>query len=154
MLPPSSLLLFGSFVPFFWFFVCLFFFDICVQIRYQAASPDEATLVDAARNLGFFFHVNTPLPPLPLSPSPLLFFFSHLSSQTRNPRDIICNIMGEDVQFQILNVLEFNSTRKRMSVITKDSSTGTLPPSFLHLPFSPHPFLVLFCFILLIIFYF
>lgn len=32
--------------------------------------------------------------------------------------------MGEDVQFNILNVLEFNSTRKRMSVITKDLSTG------------------------------
>ena len=93
------------------------FFDVFGGIKYQAASPDEVTLVDAARNLGFFFHVC--IAHSPLSPSSLLSPSRSRSLtvciQTRNPRDIICNIMGEDVQFQILNVLEFNSTRKRMS---------------------------------------
>lgn len=73
--------------------------------------------MDAARQLGFYFHVIYSL---------LLIYAKLTIFQTRNPKDIICNILGEDIQFIILNVLEFNSTRKRMSVITKDRTTGKI----------------------------
>ena len=39
--------------------------------------------------------------------------------QTRQPHGIVVNIDGIDQQFDILNILEFNSTRKRMSVIAR-----------------------------------
>lgn len=71
------------------------------NIRYQAASPDEGALVEAARNLGFFFH-------------------------TRNPKDVICDIRGKRQRFEVLAVLEFNSTRKRMSVICRNVDDGVI----------------------------
>lgn len=37
----------------------------------------------------------------------------------RRPRSITVQILGEDKEFEILNVCEFNSTRKRMSVICR-----------------------------------
>lgn len=64
------------------------------QISYQASSPDEAALVLAAKRLGYIFH-------------------------TRRPRCVVVHIHGQDELFEILNVCEFNSTRKRMSVIVK-----------------------------------
>eukprot|EP00055_Hartaetosiga_balthica_P013214 m.66930 g.66930 ORF g.66930 m.66930 type:complete len:1162 (+) comp8199_c0_seq1:30-3515(+) len=64
-------------------------------IVYQAASPDEAALVEAVKVLGFSFNV-------------------------RQPDRIIINALGNDETFFILNILEFNSTRKRMSVIVRD----------------------------------
>lgn len=70
-------------------------------IRYQAASPDEGALVSAARNFGFFFH-------------------------TRNPKDVVCDLRGKRKRFEILAVLEFNSTRKRMSVICRSPHDGVI----------------------------
>lgn len=70
-------------------------------IRYQAASPDEGALVAAARNFGFFFH-------------------------TRNPKDVVCDLRGKRKRFEILAVLEFNSTRKRMSVICRNQQDGVI----------------------------
>ncbi|KAI9305121.1 hypothetical protein BJ944DRAFT_256020 [Cunninghamella echinulata] len=64
------------------------------QIEYKAQSPDEAALVATARDMGFVFlgkEVNT----------------------------LHAEIKGEKQSFDLLNVLEFNSTRKRMSVIIK-----------------------------------
>ncbi|KAL1807211.1 hypothetical protein ACET3Z_030279 [Daucus carota] len=71
------------------------------KIRYQAASPDEAALVSAAKNFGFFFYRRTP--------TKIFVRESHVER------------MGqiEDVSYEILNVLEFNSTRKRQSVICR-----------------------------------
>ncbi|EGD72161.1 hypothetical protein PTSG_00182 [Salpingoeca rosetta] len=66
-------------------------------IVYQAASPDEAALVSAVKRLGFSFNV-------------------------RQPDRVVINALGSDETFFILNVLEFNSTRKRMSVIVRDES--------------------------------
>ena len=40
--------------------------------------------------------------------------------QTRKPKSVFVNIMGASSEFEILNVCEFNSTRKRMSVIVRN----------------------------------
>ncbi|KAL0084969.1 hypothetical protein J3Q64DRAFT_1809699 [Phycomyces blakesleeanus] len=64
-------------------------------IVYQASSPDEAALVQGASSV-FAYH-----------------FYA------RRPRSINCTVKGVDQEFQILNVCEFNSTRKRMSVVLR-----------------------------------
>ncbi|XP_031122420.1 phospholipid-transporting ATPase 3-like isoform X1 [Ipomoea triloba] len=71
------------------------------KIRYQAASPDEAALVVAAKNFGFFFYKRTP--------TMIYVRESHVEKMG----------MVQDVPYEILNVLEFNSTRKRQSVICR-----------------------------------
>ena len=65
------------------------------KLRYQASSPDEAALVNGAKSLGYIFH-------------------------TRKPKSITISVHGEDQEYQILAVNEFNSTRKRMSVVVRD----------------------------------
>ncbi|KAI8021768.1 Phospholipid-transporting ATPase 3 [Camellia lanceoleosa] len=71
------------------------------KIRYQAASPDEAALVTAAKNFGFLFYRRTPT---------LIYV-----------RESHAGKMGkvQDVAYEILNVLEFNSIRKRQSVVCR-----------------------------------
>ncbi|CEP15440.1 hypothetical protein [Parasitella parasitica] len=63
-------------------------------VEYKAQSPDEAALVASARDLGFVF-------------------------LGREANTLTAEIMGEKKKYELLNVLEFNSTRKRMSVIIK-----------------------------------
>ncbi|KAJ8322920.1 hypothetical protein BDV3_006798 [Batrachochytrium dendrobatidis] len=65
------------------------------KITYQASSPDEAALVDGASSLGYLFH-------------------------TRRPKSVTIAAVGENMEYQILNVNEFNSTRKRMSIVVRD----------------------------------
>lgn len=60
----------------------------------KAQSPDEAALVGTARALGFAF-----------------------SGKTK--KGYILRVQGEKREYQVLNTLEFNSTRKRMSAIVK-----------------------------------
>ncbi|KAK3719884.1 hypothetical protein RRG08_040183 [Elysia crispata] len=64
------------------------------DIQYLASSPDEAALVKASSFMKHVFH-------------------------TRTPDYVIVDVMGEALKFQILNVLEFTSKRKRMSVIVR-----------------------------------
>lgn len=64
------------------------------QIVYKAESPDEAALVSAARDVGFAF-------------------------VARRGKQLFVDFLGVEYEFELLNVLEFNSTRKRMSVIVK-----------------------------------
>ncbi|KAF8813752.1 Ca-transporting ATPase [Phlegmacium glaucopus] len=64
------------------------------KMVYQASSPDEAALVAGAELLGYQFH-------------------------TRKPKSVFVNVQGQSQEFQILNVCEFNSTRKRMSTIIR-----------------------------------
>uniref|UniRef100_A0A4W2C261 Phospholipid-transporting ATPase n=1 Tax=Bos indicus x Bos taurus TaxID=30522 RepID=A0A4W2C261_BOBOX len=64
------------------------------NISYQASSPDEAALVKGAKKLGFVF-------------------------TTRMPNSVTIEAMGEELTFEILNVLEFSSNRKRMSIIVR-----------------------------------
>ena len=63
-------------------------------ITYQAASPDEDAIVCAARDIGYIF-------------------------TARTPNTVTINAMGKEECYEVLNVLEFNSTRKRMSVIVR-----------------------------------
>ncbi|CAO3648890.1 unnamed protein product [Cunninghamella echinulata] len=64
------------------------------EIAYQASSPDEGALVKGASDLGYIFH-------------------------TRKPNSVACSVLGKDLEYQVLNVCEFNSTRKRMSAIIR-----------------------------------
>ncbi|KAG2226233.1 hypothetical protein INT45_003378, partial [Circinella minor] len=64
------------------------------QLVYKAESPDEAALVSAARDLGFSF-------------------------LSRQGKRLTVDLLGIEYEFQLLNTLEFNSTRKRMSVIVQ-----------------------------------
>lgn len=69
------------------------------DIVYKAQSPDEAALVATARDVGFTF-------------------------VARESDTVIMDALGELRNFTLLNVLEFNSTRKRMSVIMRSSDGG------------------------------
>ncbi|OWB86297.1 hypothetical protein B5S33_g4983 [[Candida] boidinii] len=62
------------------------------SIKYQAASPDEGALVDGAAMLGYKFTI-------------------------RKPSSITIDIQGTVKSYELLNICEFNSTRKRMSAI-------------------------------------
>ncbi|XP_077965720.1 phospholipid-transporting ATPase ID-like isoform X2 [Styela clava] len=64
------------------------------SLVYQAQSPDENALVSAARNFGFVF-----------------------VSRTFNT--ITVKEMGNDVEYEVLAILDFDNVRKRMSVIVR-----------------------------------
>uniref|UniRef100_A0A8C6PZR0 Phospholipid-transporting ATPase n=1 Tax=Nothobranchius furzeri TaxID=105023 RepID=A0A8C6PZR0_NOTFU len=64
------------------------------QIIYQASSPDEGALVKAAKGLGFVF-------------------------TARTPHSVIIEARGKEMSYELLNVLEFSSNRKRMSVVVR-----------------------------------
>ncbi|XP_072352775.1 probable phospholipid-transporting ATPase IA isoform X4 [Scyliorhinus torazame] len=64
------------------------------KIIYQASSPDEGALVRAAKQLGFVF-------------------------SGRTPNSVIIEAFGQEEKYELLNVLEFTSNRKRMSVIVR-----------------------------------
>ncbi|KAI2637396.1 hypothetical protein GGS21DRAFT_511376 [Xylaria nigripes] len=62
------------------------------KIKYQAASPDEGALVQGAVTMGYTFIA-------------------------RKPRTVIIEVNGTQMEYELLAVCEFNSTRKRMSTI-------------------------------------
>ena len=65
---------------------------------YTSSSPDELALVNAARQFGYEF-------------------------KGRDGDDALVirnNHTGQDIKYQLLNVCEFTSTRKRMSCILRD----------------------------------
>uniref|UniRef100_A0A1A9V9K6 Phospholipid-transporting ATPase n=1 Tax=Glossina austeni TaxID=7395 RepID=A0A1A9V9K6_GLOAU len=64
------------------------------SITYHAASPDERALVEGAKLFGYVF-------------------------ETRTPHHVEINALGEKEQYEILNILEFTSVRKRMSAIVR-----------------------------------
>ncbi|KAI9206974.1 uncharacterized protein BJ171DRAFT_456836 [Polychytrium aggregatum] len=66
-------------------------------IIYQASSPDEGALVKGAQMLGFKF-------------------------TTRRPKSVTIAVEGQDLEYEVLNICEFNSTRKRMSAIVRAPS--------------------------------
>ncbi|XP_064608442.1 probable phospholipid-transporting ATPase IA isoform X3 [Liolophura sinensis] len=68
--------------------------DLENGIIYQAASPDEGALVKGVRKLGFVF-------------------------TTRTPDSVAVEVFGKEEKYEILNVLEFSSTRKRMSIVVR-----------------------------------
>lgn len=64
-------------------------------IAYNASSPDELALVNGARHLGFAF------------------------DSRDDEGSMVCNTWDGQRKFKLLNVIEFDSTRKRMSVIVR-----------------------------------
>lgn len=70
------------------------------EISYQAASPDESALVNAAKELGYMVIDRQPHSlTVRVQPSP--------------------DVTPVDETFEILNVIEFSSARKRMSVVIR-----------------------------------
>lgn len=65
-------------------------------IEYKAESPDESALVAAARDMGFVF-------------------------LSRTTTEIEIEVMGQPERYTPLRVLEFNSSRKRMSTIVRQA---------------------------------
>nr|XP_027204123.1 probable phospholipid-transporting ATPase IM [Dermatophagoides pteronyssinus] len=66
------------------------------NLEYQAQSPDEAALTSAARNFGFVF-------------------------RSRTPTSITIIELGEIKTYELLDILDFNNVRKRMSVIVRQN---------------------------------
>ncbi|ORX47116.1 phospholipid-translocating P-type ATPase [Piromyces finnis] len=62
------------------------------SLSYRAQSPDEGALVEGARNLGF-------------------------TLIGRNQSKLVLDVLGEEQVYEALQVIEFDSDRKRMSVI-------------------------------------
>ncbi|XP_036138171.1 phospholipid-transporting ATPase IK-like [Molossus molossus] len=65
------------------------------QLLYQAASPDEEALVTAARNFGYVF-------------------------LARTQNSITVMELGEERVYEVLAMMDFNSIRKRMSVLVRN----------------------------------
>src|SRR5690606_18008038 len=70
-------------------------------IDYKAQSPDEAALVSTARDVGFVF-------------------------VEQKQDNMILEVLGQTQTYELLSVLEFNSTRKRMSVIVRPPEGGIM----------------------------
>ena len=64
------------------------------KIEFKAQSPDEAALVATARDCGF-------------------------TVLGRSNEGIILNVLGDEKEYTVMNTLEFNSSRKRMSAIIR-----------------------------------
>jgi len=64
--------------------------------KYNASSPDELALVNAAK------------------------FFGAEFVKRDEENNMIIKIEGKQLSYRLMNILEFNSTRKRMSVIVED----------------------------------
>ncbi|XP_054806514.1 putative phospholipid-transporting ATPase 9 isoform X2 [Prosopis cineraria] len=71
------------------------------KVSYEAESPDEAAFVIAARELGFEFYERTQ---------------AEISIREFNLK----SKMKEERSYKLLNIIEFSSARKRMSVIVRD----------------------------------
>ena len=71
------------------------------RIEFKAQSPDEAALVATARDVGF-------------------------AVVSRTQRGVKLDILGTETEYTILQTLEFNSARKRMSVIVRMPDTNAI----------------------------
>lgn len=67
------------------------------NINYQASSPDEYAILQALKSINILFH-------------------------TRQSNKIKIKFLDEERTYELLNLIEFNSIRKRVSVILKDSN--------------------------------
>ena len=67
------------------------------RVVFQASSPDEAALVAGAQALGYEF-------------------------TTRTPRSVYVQVQGAELAYELLQVCEFTSARKRMSTVVREPS--------------------------------
>lgn len=65
------------------------------EIKYNASSPDELALVNAAR------------------------YFNYIFKGRDEDSNMVVDVMGREVKYKLLNVIEFTSARKRMTVIVR-----------------------------------
>lgn len=70
--------------------------------KFNASSPDELSLVNAAK------------------------FFGASFIKRDEENNLIITINGRELKYRLLNILEFTSSRKRMSVIVEDSEGSYL----------------------------
>jgi len=70
--------------------------------KFNASSPDELALVNAAK------------------------FFGASFIKRDEENNMIITINGRELKYRLLNILEFTSSRKRMSVIVEDSEGSYL----------------------------
>ncbi|EGC32029.1 hypothetical protein DICPUDRAFT_49817, partial [Dictyostelium purpureum] len=80
------------------------------KIKYSSSSPDETALVEAASNLGFKLYNRT----------------SNSITIKTPPSECYPNQESPFKTFSILNVIEFTSNRKKMSIIVKDNTTNEI----------------------------
>ncbi|GAW03664.1 phospholipid-translocating P-type ATPase [Lentinula edodes] len=76
------------------------------KIEYKAQSPDEAALVKAAADVGYVFRGRE---------REILY----LQTPFTNDKDHLADQKDKYEKYELLNILEFNSTRKRMSVVLR-----------------------------------
>ncbi|GLC46232.1 hypothetical protein PLESTM_001843200 [Pleodorina starrii] len=109
-------------------------------IKYEAESPDEAALVVAAKVFGFFFHRRTATSITVRERGRRGAGRAGNSGNSGNSGNgaAVAAVRGAgggvggggggavDVEYDILAVLEFNSTRKRMSVVVRDKTSDKI----------------------------
>ncbi|KAK3808047.1 MAG: hypothetical protein JOS17DRAFT_692052, partial [Linnemannia elongata] len=81
-------------------------------IKYRAESPDEAALVSAAKNVGFAF--------VSRGAAPSADGGDQKAAKGNSRQNVNLNILGQDHTYEQLDVIKFNSTRKRMTVIVRE----------------------------------
>ena len=95
------------------------------DITFESQSPDELALVEGARNIGMRLHARGPT---------MCQYAISSSSSSSNNNSIYSNstATGSSAPKQddiatvtIAGIHEFNSTRKRMSIVAKDGPTGS-----------------------------
>ena len=92
------------------------YFSSADQLVYQAASPDEEALVLAARSLGYIF-------------------------LARTQDTITISELGMKRTYKVLAMLDFNSDRKRMSVLGEwDGVSQRAPPGIQSVPSILQPY--------------
>ena len=72
------------------------------KITYNASSPDELALVNGAYHLGASFE------------------------GIDDDNKIKFGYLGESMSYELLNVIEFDSTRKKMTVVVRDSESNEI----------------------------
>lgn len=71
-------------------------------VQYNASSPDELALVNGARHLGFFFR------------------------ERDEESNMVCETWDGIKHYKLLNLIEFDSTRKRMTVVVRTEDGNVL----------------------------
>nr|XP_017030716.1 phospholipid-transporting ATPase ID isoform X5 [Drosophila kikkawai] len=90
------------------------------RLEYQAQSPDEAALVSAARNFGFVFRTRTPN-------SITIEVMGRMEVSDASWMKLLVYIFVCTLQdYELLNILDFNNVRKRMSVILRRGDSVVL----------------------------
>jgi magnesium-transporting ATPase (P-type) len=78
------------------------------RVEFQAASPDELALVEAAVDQQYFFHEINPVR-------------TQFHGLTIEGTEMKVNICGREEVFTVFELIEFDSARKRMSLICFDN---------------------------------